>query len=149
MELNNCLGFCVNPGGCNYCFIKDFEKFFNEYNPENFYLDPLILDTMFLKKVPEEKIKINSDFENKDVSKRKRCKEHKRCYSKCKICNPNCMCKHGNIKYTCKEGCLCKHKRLKFKCDLCISAEGALSQNTNLLLAAPSEPGTSAEGALS
>ena len=140
-----CLGYCVNPNGCDYCFnrnlilLEDFEYFFNNFDKETYEEDKdikkLFTNPLYtsaegalaatslpgniepIKLVKENrKRKLSSDSK----SNKRRCKEHNKFYSKCRICNPKCICEHGNIKYTCKEGCLCVHKRLKDKCDICI-----------------------------
>jgi hypothetical protein len=131
-DLIKCNSWCVNPLGCTHCHDKnliildDFANFL--------YLTPV--DKLIIEQIPERvpNIKIlKRKYETiqppvvniigKKVKRfklgRKMC-SHEKCYSKCKICNPSCVCEHGNIKYTCNKGCLCKHRRLKDKCDKCI-----------------------------
>lgn len=147
-NLIKCNLWCVNPLGCKHCYDKnliildDFANFL--------YLTPA--DKLIIEQIPERVPKIKMlkrkyetppvvNIIDKTVKRsklgRKIC-DHEKCYSKCKICNPSCVCEHGNIKYTCNKGCLCEHRRLKDKCDICIKIRrDSLDKEDKLLSSTP------------
>ena len=109
----------VNPIGCNENLFDLFSKNY-EFYPAPSDRTPQGNSKRYLDAKQRKRKIIKSEVSEKKKKKRG-CIAHKQFYSKCKVCNPKCMCIHGNLKYTCKDGCLCIHKRLKDKCDKCIA----------------------------